>query len=322
MPGIEGKLYFGCEKIEKMMIKYLKLLGLVVVLLAANTVSAQDTVTTWYDGLWKETVEADAQYFREAWQEDGLWMVKDYDKNGSIQMNGSYSSLDPDVRSGNFIYFHENGSKRSEGRYAKNVKVGLWFVWYKDGTLSDKGTYEELDAYPSGTLQMALAHPSSAENDTLSIRRGEWEYFYESGKISSRITWEHNAPVDIAYWEEDGSIPYEEPVLEMMPEFPGGEDALMHFLGTNVWYPEQDKAAGVSGRVVIQFTVEKDGSIADPQVLKSVSPTIDAECIRLVNSMPNWIPGVQNNRPVSVEYTLPIGFKANVYPAKHRKPRR
>jgi len=74
--------------------------------------------------------------------------------------------------------------------------------------------------------------------------------------------------------------------------------------------------------LVIHFTEHKDGSIAAPQVLKSVSPTIDAECIRLVNSMPNWIPGVQNNRPVSVEYTLPIGFKANVYPAKHRKPRR
>jgi len=62
----------------------------------------------------------------------------------------------------------------------------------------------------------------------------------------------------------------------------------------------------VSGQLVIHFTEDKDGSIADPKVLKSVSPTMDVACIRLVNSMPNWIPGVQKNRSVRVECTLPI----------------
>lgn len=286
------------------MMKFLQLC--LVGLLAVHTAWAQDTMTTYINGHWRTMVET-----------DGLWWVEERSTDYSLQMKGSYSSLDPKVKEGLFVYFHENGNKRMEGHYAQNVKVGPWSVWYEDGTLSDRGAYTALDAYPASVLESAWS-----QQDAPGIRVGAWEYFYESGHLSSRINWENSEAVLLEYFNEDGSIPYEAPVLEMLPEFPGGEQALMHFLGSNVRYPEADKAAGVSGQVVIQFTVQKDGTVADPKIVKSVSPTIDAECIRLVNNMPDWIPGYQNNRPVSVEYTLPIGFKANTYPANSKKYRR
>ena len=94
-----------------------------------------------------------------------------------------------------------------------------------------------------------------------------------------------------------------------MPQFPGGLAELMKFLGQNVRYPEEAHKNNIQGRVIVTFIVEKDGSISEAHVAKSVDPLLDAEALRVVNSMPNWIPGRQNGEPVRVKYTVPITFK-------------
>ena len=98
-------------------------------------------------------------------------------------------------------------------------------------------------------------------------------------------------------------------VVEQMPQFPGGPAELMKFLGQNVRYPEEAHKNNIQGRVIVTFIVEKDGSISQAHVAKSVDPLLDAEALRVVNSMPNWIPGRQNGEPVRVKYTVPITFK-------------
>ena len=97
-------------------------------------------------------------------------------------------------------------------------------------------------------------------------------------------------------------------VVEEMPEFPGGSDALMKYLATNVHYPEAAEKAGVQGRVIVTFVVDSDGSISDANILKSVDPSLDQEALRLVNSMPKWTPGKQKGKAVRVKYTIPIAF--------------
>ena len=98
-------------------------------------------------------------------------------------------------------------------------------------------------------------------------------------------------------------------VVEQMPQFPGGPSALMQFLGENIRYPEEAHKAGVQGRVIVTFVVEKDGRISEPRVVKSVSPELDGEAVRVVSAMPNWMPGRQNGKAVRVKYTVPITFK-------------
>ena len=98
-------------------------------------------------------------------------------------------------------------------------------------------------------------------------------------------------------------------VVEQMPQFPGGLAELMQFLGQNVRYPEEAHKNNIQGRVIVTFVVEKDGSISEAHVAKSVDPLLDAEALRVVNSMPNWLPGRQNGEPVRVKYTVPITFK-------------
>lgn len=98
-------------------------------------------------------------------------------------------------------------------------------------------------------------------------------------------------------------------VVEQMPSFPGGQSALFEFLSKNIRYPAIAEENGVQGRVIVTFVVERDGSITDVQVIKSVDPSLDKEATRLVKSMPNWIPGKQNGSAVRVKFTLPVTFQ-------------
>jgi len=97
--------------------------------------------------------------------------------------------------------------------------------------------------------------------------------------------------------------------VEVMPEFPGGINALMKFLQDNLKYPEEAQKQGIQGRVALRFVVTPDGSVDDVQVMKSLDSLCDQEAVRVVNLMPKWIPGKQNGDPVYVYFSLPITFK-------------
>ena len=98
-------------------------------------------------------------------------------------------------------------------------------------------------------------------------------------------------------------------VVEQMPEFPGGLSACMSYIARNVKYPTIALENGIQGRVVVQFCVEKDGSISNTVATKSVNPYLDKEALRVVSSMPKWTPGKQKGKPVRVKYTLPVHFR-------------
>ena len=98
-------------------------------------------------------------------------------------------------------------------------------------------------------------------------------------------------------------------VVEEQPEFPGGMEALMKHLSKEIKYPKEAQDKGTQGRVIVQFVVRKDGSITDAKVMKSVDPLLDAEALRVVSEMPNWIPGKQRGEAVNVRFTLPVTFR-------------
>ena len=98
-------------------------------------------------------------------------------------------------------------------------------------------------------------------------------------------------------------------LVEQMPSYPGGAYALMEFLKKNVNYPEQAYNDSIQGRVVCSFVVERDGSLSDLKIVKSVHPLLDKEALRVLSLMQNWNPGKQNGEPVKVKYTLPVVFR-------------
>lgn len=98
-------------------------------------------------------------------------------------------------------------------------------------------------------------------------------------------------------------------VVENMPEFQGGNAALMQYLSKNIKYPTIAQENGTQGRVIVQFVVNRDGSVVDPVVVRSVDPYLDKEALRVISTMPKWKPGMQRGKAVRVKYTVPVMFR-------------
>lgn len=114
------------------------------------------------------------------------------------------------------------------------------------------------------------------------------------------------AGVTVGNSKDDGRV---FDVVEEQPRYPGGTNALMTYLRDNIKYPAEAAKAGIQGMVIVQFVVGKDGAVRDIKPVKSVSPELDAEAVRVVAAMPKWVPGYQRGEAVNVRYTLPVNFR-------------
>jgi len=113
--------------------------------------------------------------------------------------------------------------------------------------------------------------------------------------------------MDIEEEEREDSFIFQ--IVEEMPEFPGGTEALMKYLSSSIKYPPIAQENGISGKVFVQFVINANGEVTNVTIGRGVDPSLDREAIRVVQAMPRWTPGKQRNRPVRVSYTVPINFQ-------------
>lgn len=97
--------------------------------------------------------------------------------------------------------------------------------------------------------------------------------------------------------------------LEVKPEFPNGNEGLGKFLSENIKYPKKALKNGVSGKVFVQFVIDKTGKVTNVVAVRGVEKSLDKEAVRVIKSMPKWKPGMKDGQPVKVKYTIPINFK-------------
>lgn len=103
-------------------------------------------------------------------------------------------------------------------------------------------------------------------------------------------------------------------IVDQMPEYPGGNEAMIQYLSSNIVYPDAMKKAGLQGTVFVGFIVEKDGIISEVKVLKGIGGGCDEEAVRVISEMPAWKPGMQEGKAVRVQYTLPIKYALTSMP--------
>lgn len=182
-------------------------------------------------------------------------------------------------------------------------RVTTMFIIERDGTLSNVQILRGIDpSLNAEALRVIRSMPT-------------WKPGYQNDKpVRTRYTVpvnfriqssEKTSQINPPYIDENGIYQ----VVEKMPEFPGGVQALMSYIKDNLRYPEDAKAAGIKGRVTVQFVVNKDGSISNIYKLRGVEPSLDAEALRIVASMPTWSPGMQDGEAVAVRYTVRITFR-------------
>ena len=109
--------------------------------------------------------------------------------------------------------------------------------------------------------------------------------------------------------EEEAVYPPIYNVIDQMPEFPGGMDKLLQFINDNMQYPTKAQTEGIQGKVIVQFIIDEDGYIIEPNIVRSVESSLDNEALRLIKMLPQWKPGTLGGKAVKVKYTVPVAFK-------------
>ncbi len=109
--------------------------------------------------------------------------------------------------------------------------------------------------------------------------------------------------------ESENDVPFVS--VQQMPEFPGGESELFNYIAKSIVYPETAIKNGIEGKVFVYFIIDKEGKVKNAEVKRGVKngEMLNAEALRVINSMPQWKPGYQNNKPASVQFTVPVDFK-------------
>lgn len=232
-------------------------------------------------------------------------------------------------RDGRYIYFTDmdtdkymNGDFRMELNDDKDSLIGHFIATRNRNTVpvsfgkSDEISVEEVVKNTSDTGRNNKRNKKESttvkEEETFSTVNSEETEVTESDVQSAPATHHETAeqpkqPSNEVKHGNDNNEPVA--VAEMMPSFPGGDAALFKYLGQHINYPADAQEAGIQGRVLVRFTVDKDGAIRNARVTKGVHPSLDREALRVVNSMPHWIPGKQDGKPVAVFFSLPITFR-------------
>lgn len=238
--------------------------------------------------------------------------IKDGIANGPVKIsdrNTSYSySLSNGVADGLYTET-ENGKIVSTGMFANGKPVGKWTfsdgicTAYFDDNGELKYVVDETTGDKSQYLNFRIPEPETphplegCEPENFLMRDSKLKP--ETG-ADSVVDMSDDSVVDMSEIYE---------AVEQQAQFPGGQDALIKWLCYNLSYPKASAEKGVQGRVIVQFIVEKDGSISNPTVLRGVDEDLDKEALRIVKRMPKWQPGKKNGVAVRSKYTMPVTFK-------------
>ena len=215
------------------------------------------------------------------------------------------------VQIGDFELFNDDGTQ---------MQLKDTVIYYEDGSYTKFESSEALDPFTGEMRKTFKATNCQADgtpnpNINFTIREVEkhgdttlytidpFTLSADNFKFSIQTTEDNRA------WsvEKNNDTIYN--VVDQMPEFPGGTEAMMHYVADNVKYPEEAKDKDISGRVFISFVIEKDGSVSNVEVKRGIGGGCDEEAVRVISAMPNWKPGKKDGKPVRVNYMMPIVFK-------------
>ena len=285
-----------------------KLLYLFCLLIALPYAGHSQTDTVYFDHEWEITGRAHAEYYRLRTNEPGGFKAEDhFMKNGNLQMIGHFAIVsDSNSKEGKFVFYHEDGTKKSEGEYMHDKCTGLWKFYNDSGLVSEthynNGTQEGASVtYYNGGKE--VWHQENYSNGKI---YGELQSYYKDGKLKRKEyrTLNSKEVTGKCYDEQGNEIPFTP--FEQMPVY---DYNLMEYLSNSIKYPEEERRRNIEGRVIIKFVVNEDGNINDITVVQHVSENIDAEAVRVISEMPKWKPGVQDDKIVKVYFTQPISFK-------------
>ncbi|GGG31469.1 hypothetical protein GCM10011378_05080 [Hymenobacter glacieicola] len=242
----------------------------------------------------------------------GTYSMREYSLSGTLLLRGTLSSIDPPVRNGMLTWYHPSGSKAGQVHYKDDEADGLYIGWYDDGRVSQRGEYADGQRVGRWISVHRNGQKRSEGRYNLGRPVGEWHYYYDTGELSAiEMPDRQGKPLALAFFNKDGS-PYMGKVrTRELPQFPGGEAALLNFVARNTTYPRNSRRKGITGSVYVSYTVGEDGRVGQVRVVQGLAPEADQEARRVVASLPAFEPGREYNLPTAMTFTIPIYFAPN-----------
>lgn len=279
------------------------------------------------DSTWTKSTEDNYKYIRiveKYYSDQKTYIFKDYYKSNQLQMIGA--SLDKDIlkHEGQFIYYYENGNKKSTVNYANSHKTGKEFTWYESGNIESELEYtadkkgkvdykinnfwtdqkEQKVINGNGDFQLANEYGEESGKVKNGLPDGIWKgqsfkrktsftETYENGKLVSGIT------------TDSLNIEHPYTILNKEPCPKKGMNTFYNYVANAVRIPNELKNK-ISGKIFLTFVVEKDGSLVEPKIIKGLGYGLDENAIKVINNAKKWNPGIRRGLPVRVLYSLPI----------------
>lgn len=279
------------------------------------------------DSSWNETTSENYKYYRiikDYYSNNDLYVIKDYYKSGVLQMEGTSKTKDANSKEGEFVFYYENGNKKTVTNYMKSRPNGKNLEWYENGNKKLEGEYIENEKTFVGDLKV-YQFWNSKNVQTVIDGNGDYEEveenFFGSGKIKDGFKdglWEgYDKKIGYTFSESYANqklvsgvsvdsikVSRNYKVVELKPVPKKGYEDFYKHVGKKFQVPNMPK--GVGGKIFLKFIVDKEGQIIDPQILKGIGYGADEEAIRVVSSYTNFAPGEVRGIKVRCTFSLPI----------------
>ncbi|MEM9848503.1 MAG: TonB family protein [Bacteroidota bacterium] len=235
-----------------------------------------------------------------------------------------YITYDNGKKNGQYAEWYDNGNQWKEGEYKNDVRVGIWKNYhFATGTVSEYGAYEAGERAGTWIRLDQSGNKQSSYEYVDGKKDGAYEIWNDAGTLIEKGTYKKDELI-----ESETYLAEEKEIFRVVEEMPYvkseacedyadnelqfkecSERALLTSLYQSIRYPEIARQNGLEGMALVQFTVEKDGSMSDIEVLRGLCEAITMECLNAVENIPEWMPGKQAGEPVRVRFTLPIRYK-------------
>lgn len=241
---------------------------------------AQDSITFYLDRFWDETDKEHAVYYRKTIWNEGAWQVRDYYRNGSLQMKGKYKDYGLTEGQDTFEYYYPNGALKRKGKFVNGKYTGVWQGWLDDGRKDFKCTYKE------STHKCA--------------------YFHENGMISAVEEYSNDTVLVSAMFRDSTGAESSNLYIENLPAINGQEVNWYKVFGEHMLFPEDIQGNKLYGKVSFFIVIDKQGKVSMGETIGFVHPEMEHALIRAIKKFPVCTPAIYHNRVI--EYQVPLRF--------------
>ncbi len=245
----------------------------------------QDSSTFYFDRFWEETDKQQAVYYRKTTWNEGAWQVRDYYKNGTLQMKGKYSDYTHTEQQDTFEYYYPNGALKRKGKFVNGRYTGVWLGWLDDGRKDFKCTYKE------NTHKCA--------------------YFHENGLISAVEEYSNDTNLVSAMFRDSTGAESANLYIENQPALHGEVVDWYKLFGDYMLFPEDIQGNRLYGKVDFFITIDKQGKVNMGESIGFVHPEMEHALIRAIKKFPVCTPAIYHNRVVEFNVRLRFNFTSD-----------